>query len=437
MLAATQVSAQNNITSSPYSLFGIGDPLEFNNTMGLSMGDVKYATSRPFYLNSANPASYSSLKATTFSLGAMVNRTRTFNQSSSQDNDNGTLRYFGIGIPINKKIGMSLGSKPFTSFGYGIQQDEVSDTHSGAYTRYQGEGGMSIAYAGLGYEIYSDSVHRLSLGANANYYFGNKEQSTINNLETVPGALSSAFVNSYITGDFAFDLGMLYSLDLQNLTGGDGPIESTLTFGGTYALANHLKTKFESFAGSYYYNTQRDFVYSDTLSYAKDTSSIYLPTRYGLGVNYQLYNRTTKDLLILEANYEYFGWSDLKLNGVSSGLSNSTQVSFGMQFVPDASKSRGFFEILRYRIGGKYKTTRINLGGTPVDDYSVSMGVGIPLVKSKSIYPSSSTIDIGVAVGNRGTENNGLIREQYTNIYVGLSFSPNFWDKWFEKRKIN
>ena len=34
--------AQNNITSSPYSLYGIGDPLSLNNTMGFAMGDVKY-----------------------------------------------------------------------------------------------------------------------------------------------------------------------------------------------------------------------------------------------------------------------------------------------------------------------------------------------------------------------------------------------------------
>jgi hypothetical protein len=65
------------------------------------------------------------------------------------------------------------------------------------------------------------------------------------------------------------------------------------------------------------------------------------------------------------------------------------------------------------------------------------MGIGIPLVRSKSIYPSASTFDFGLTVGNRGTVEGGLIREQYTNSYVGLSFSPNYWDRWFKKRKIN
>ena len=148
------MKAQNNITSSPYSLFGIGDPLEINNTMGLSMGDVKYAMDRPFYLNTANPASYASLKAATFSVGAMLNRTRTFNETSSQDNDNGTLRYFGLGIPLNKKMGMSLGAKPFTSLGYGIQVDSPNQSQGSMFSRYEGQGGMSIIHAGLGYEVF-------------------------------------------------------------------------------------------------------------------------------------------------------------------------------------------------------------------------------------------------------------------------------------------
>ena len=37
----------------------------------------------------------------------------------------------------------------------------------------------------------------------------------------------------------------------------------------------------------------------------------------------------------------------------------------------------------------------------------------------------------------RGTLDYGLLRESYTNIYIGLSFSPSYWDRWFKTRKIN
>lgn len=401
------------------------------------MGDVKYAMARPFYLNTANPASYSRLNAATFSLGAMLNRTRTFNQVTSQDNDNGSLRYFGLGIPLTKKLGISIGAKPFTTFGYGIQLDSPNQTQGGMYTRYEGQGGLSIAHGGVGYELVSDSIQRFSLGVNANYYFGNKEQTTINNVESIPGALNAAFLDSYVTGDFAFDFGFLYTLNLNNVFNTSGNVESKMTIGGTYALSNHLKTKFESFAGSFFYNSARLFVITDTLRFSQDTTSIYLPDRYGLGVNFEFYNKQSKNLFIVEADYEYYGWSNLEINGVNPELQNSEQYSIGLQFIPNAASNKDFFKIMRYRAGGKYKSTRISLSGTPIIDYSASMGFGIPLVRSKSIYPSSSTIDFGVTVGNRGTVDGGLIREQYTNIYIGLSFSPNYWDRWFKKRKIN
>lgn len=415
----------------------MGDPLELNNTQGLSMGDVKYAMARPFYLNHANPASYASLNAATFSVGAMLNRTRTYNQVTSQDNDNGALRYFGLGIPITKRLGISLGAKPFTSFGYGIQINSPDQSQGAIYTRYEGTGGTNIIYGGLGYKLIADSVSKLSLGINANYYFGNKEQLALNNLESISGALNSAFIDNYVTGDFAFDLGLMYTVNLNRLFNTTGTRESKMTLGGTYAMANHLKTTFESFAGSYYYNSARVIVITDTLRYSQDTSSIYLPTRYGAGVNFEFFHRESKNLFIVEADYEYYGWSNLELNGVNEGLDDSHQFSAGLQFVPNAAVNRDFFKILRYRMGLKYKTTRINLSGDPIVDYSASLGFGIPLVRSKSIYPASSTVDFGVTVGNRGEVGEGLIREQYTNIYIGLSFSPNYWDRWFKKRKIN
>jgi len=429
-------NAQNNITSSPYSLFGIGDPLSINNTMGLSMGDVKYAMDRPFYLNTANPASYASLKAATFSVGAMLNRTRTFNSETSQDNDNGSLRYFGLGIPLTKKLGISLGAKPFTSLGYGIQINSTNAVGD-YFTRYEGQGGMNIIHGGIGFKVLKDSVQSVSIGTNANFYFGNNRQTTLNNLEQIPGALNTLFQESYVTNDFGFDIGLLYSLRLNKLLNKSETYESTLTLGGSYSLPTHLKTRFESFSGAFYYSGSRLFVITDTLSYSLDTTSVYLPKRYGLGVNYELFNRHTKNLWIIELDYEFNEWNSLKVNGANTGLENSTQYSFGMQFIPDANGIRDFFKLLSYRVGFNYKDTRINVLGTQVTDMSVTAGFGIPLVKSKSIFPSSSTIDFGVTVGNRGSTSNGLIREQYTNVYIGLSFSPNYWDRWFKKRKIN
>lgn len=404
--------------------------------MGFSMGDVKNSLNRPFYLNSANPASYSYLRAATFSLGAMLSRTRTFNSETSQDNDNGTLRYFGLGVPLTPKLSFAIGARPFTSLGYGINIESDITYPSELTTRYEGEGGMNIAYGGLGYKIVNDSNHSLSLGVNANLYFGNENQLALNILDNTTGALNSMYKSTYVTSDFGFDVGVIYELYLNEIFNSDGHINNTLTLGGTYTIPTHLDTKFEYFQGSYF-NNGAVAVITDTLNFRRDTTSIYLPQRLGLGATYTMHNRHSNAYLIISADYDQTNWSELLINGEEQSLENSQNFGLGLQFIPDAEGRRAFFSILRYRFGVNYGLTRINILDNHLVNYSVTAGFGIPLVKSKSIYPASSTIDFGIKVGSRGTEGNGLIREQYTNIYIGLSFSPNYWDRWFKKRRIN
>lgn len=437
MFFVSDISAQNNITSSPYSLYGIGDPLSLNNTRGLSMGDLKYAIAAPFYLNSANPASYGMLKAPTFSVAAMLSRTRTFNSETSQDNDNGTLRYFGLGIPLNKKVGMAIGAKPFTSLGYGIQINSAMEYPSNLVTRYEGQGGMNIIYGGLGYTIISDSLSTLSVGANANFYLGNKKQSAFNFLDNNTGALNSMFTSESLTTDFGFDIGLQYQMNVSHLFHANNPTEQKLTIGGTYSLPTDLKTQFENFSGAFYSTGTGAIVITDTLSYQRDTSSIFMPQHYGVGITYDIYNRHSKAHWVIGLEYETFNWSALEVNNQTTSLKDSKQYSFGLEFTPKSSELRSLFKMMSYRVGAKYKDTRIDIANNQLTDMSLSAGFGIPLVRSKSMYSRSSTVDFGFEVGSRGTTENSLIREQYTNIYIGLSFAPNFWDRWFTKRKIN
>ena len=84
-----------------------------------------------------------------------------------------------------------------------------------------------------------------------------------------------------------------------------------------------------------------------------------------------------------------------------------------------------------YRAGYRLTNTRLNVNSQSVTEYAITAGLGVPLMKSKT----SSTINIGMEFGNRGTKENGLIKESFTNFYLGISFNPMNKQRWFKPSK--
>jgi hypothetical protein len=71
---------------------------------------------------------------------------------------------------------------------------------------------------------------------------------------------------------------------------------------------------------------------------------------------------------------------------------------------------------------------------TDLTSYGMSFGVGFPLTMIKN---SNTNINFGANLGNLGTTENGLIKEKYLGIFVGLSITPGNGDLWFLKRKYD
>ena len=428
---------QNNLTSSPYSIFGLGDPFSINTTYGMSMGDTKYAHLQPAYLNPANPASYSGLRAVSFEVAGVMNRTYSFSENGDQTNDNGGLRYFGLGIPITNRIGIAIGAMPFTATGYRITSTTELEYPGNVQTVFRGDGGTSIVYGGLGYTIHQDSIQRFSVGANANLYIGNTETEALNVLDDNAGGLNAITFSKWRSTDFVFDLGLLYTRDVTGIIGKkNSAVRKNITLGANYAIPTKLKTEFTDMDGSFLFSNGLPRLI-DTLYYNVDTNQIFLPQRFGIGMVFEFYNINTKRFLKLAFDYEQFNWSELLIRGESQNLNNSQQLSFGMEFIPDKEDFRKILSVMRYRVGARTKNTRINVNGYDIGEYGVTFGFGIPLIRSRSTFTDASTLDFGMDFAVRGTENNSLIREQITTINIGLSLAPSFWDRWFKRRKID
>ena len=122
-------------------------------------------------------------------------------------------------------------------------------------------------------------------------------------------------------------------------------------------------------------------------------------------------------------------------------LSNSSQMSLGVRYRPSKVFSqKSFFERTQYRLGFRYNETPLKYNGTALNEFGMSFGLGLPITRSsysQSNYTSVTTFHVGVEYGSRGTTDNNLIKENFTNIFIGISIMPSRSDRWFRKRKIN
>jgi hypothetical protein len=88
---------------------------------------------------------------------------------------------------------------------------------------------------------------------------------------------------------------------------------------------------------------------------------------------------------------------------------------------------RAFFQHSYYRIGLRNEKLAYSVNGKSVVENALSAGIGLPLKKT------TSTINIGLELGQRGDLNNGQMRERFVLLNVGFMLS----DTWFQRRKID
>jgi hypothetical protein len=94
------------------------------------------------------------------------------------------------------------------------------------------------------------------------------------------------------------------------------------------------------------------------------------------------------------------------------------------KFVPDYISFDNLLLRGTYRIGIEWMQTPYYLNQTSINDIGLTLGTSIP-VSQLSLF------NVAFKAGQRGTLDNGLIRENYVNFTIGLSLNDN---SWFYKR---
>ncbi len=423
-------SGQANSVS-PYSAVGVGNINPGSYARGWGLGGATIGLKDRTNLNISNPASYSNLALTTFDLGFFISviEQEQLDPAINLSNGTGGLMYFSIGIPFSEKWGGAIGIRPYSLKGYNITSNRFGPDSIPIQDVFTGNGGLSQLYLGTSYTLFDG----LSLGVNANFLFGRVDDivSTVwNGAQNTP--LDSRTENLVSVSGYNFDLGLQYIFDWNE--------KYEIGLGATLSNSSSLNAQYNKY--SYTYETSTAGVENPIDTLAQDEgveSKIMLPINLGGGLSLgrksdQLYNYAWA----LSMQYTYTEGSAFVNYNDARPLDNGYRISGGAYITPRFTfdrlkRSKNYLNIIEYRIGGFYEQSTLVVGGTPIPEYGMTFGLGLPF-KTRSKAPGEekyNVLNTGVVFSRRGTLDNGLIRESYINIFVGISLG----DKWFIKYK--
>ncbi|OYQ47202.1 hypothetical protein [Flavobacterium aurantiibacter] len=401
------VAHAQNGTPSIYSFYGIGEVTFRGSVENRSMGGVAVFTDS-IHINLQNPASYGSLKVTSFSVAATNNKTRFVTNSVNDNAGRTSIDYLAFAIPISKKFGAGIGVLPYSSVGYKLQT-LASGTNTNN-RRYEGSGGLNRVFFSLAYNF----SENLSFGTDLQYNFGQIETSTLATIEGVQ--FGSREVSLSALSGFTFNTGFMY----RRKVGKKNTLYSSITYTpGTSINLNNSRSIATVLIGA---NTEN--IQSETEVIVPD-SKLKMPQRitFGAGFGEERHWLIGAELALTSNNGFANRFDDIQ----NVNYENGTKISFGGYFIPKYTAFNGYFNRVTYRAGARFEQSGLVVNGKNIEDKAVTFGLGLPL------RGTFSNINLGCELGKRGTKAAGLVEERYTNISISLSLN----DRWFVKRKYD
>ncbi len=422
--------------NSPYSRYGLGNLQSTNFAPLSSMGGLYSTYNSVYHINTANPASYSSLTWASFEVGAFG---RFANLQTSDDNlrsraESGSLSYLALGFPVFNPLnritqkkdypfdwGMSFGLIPYSSIGYSIEREVIDPDFGQATYNNQGSGQLYKLYYGNGLKI-----NGLSVGFNVAYLFGKIEDQKTIVFDELTYALADQLTDQNNTKGFLFDLGLQYEKRI-----GAPPAEDeddyrpTLTLGATFtpgigattiARKSYVRQNFVS--GS---------LFSDTIvGIDGEKDKMNMPSIFSFGISYKAIS-DKKMQWMLGLNYEGASWNNFSSPNHLDDLAFASKMGIGMEIIPEVRSYNSYVKRIAYRLGAFYNKDPRVIGTTQLTNYGITFGFGLPIR-----VPGNKTSHINLAfeLGKLGTKD--IIEENYLRATVGFTLNDK---SWFYKRK--
>jgi hypothetical protein len=436
-----QGSSGQNLVSSPYSNYGVG---EWTQTNFLQAGTAQHTYSGYYSFSSYNPATLGNVRYTTLDFAGSYRRGATISGNERYDFDGGGLEYISLALPVwktakRKLIGFdsvhnqkkwkftpygassALVLKPMTSVGYSyfLENNGVLKTR----TSHIGSGGLSVLQWQTGFRL-SNSVQ---LGYSAGYVFGTTKD---NALFSVVDSLQLGVVEdaqSLVLRGMQQQVGLMFQFKIDSTYHKFGA--SYEWFSNSFATRNRLTRSLEVTSAGY-------TSVLDTILNEKDVKKAFtLPGSIGLGYSFQ-YRRAWQ----LNLDWRKQMWSNYSAYFDNNGkYVDRTDYSVGLIINPmdvkGGTEKRMKMPVrLGYSLGQSQLQFLQNSQTFGLQEHRYMVGFGIPMLRR---YFDNSVITnilhVNVQYLERKSTGGNFPKEQYISVGLGLQLG----DIWFAQRKYD
>jgi Long-chain fatty acid transport protein len=399
---AMVVAQSEGLTSSPYSLYGLGvinqTSIGKTNSMGYSGIGLKSTTD----INNLNPSNYSLTPKNSFFYDIGV--VGEFNSYSNKgDNESKTTLNFSnlaFAFRIADRLGVGVTLVPYSDVGYTLLGlvSNIEGSNETFESNVAGLGGLNDLSFNLGYGI----TDNLRVGGRASLLFGNIE-------ETETFAISNSYFELNETTNYS---GLRLGLGMQ------WDIFDKLTFGSTVQLPVNLKGNLTRSV----YKTLDGSSITVEDEEADNVSDFKLPLELGFGFSTKI-----REFLILTADYKRNLWDATNQSESIGTYMDQDIYAFGLEFQRDPNGFK-YGQRIRYRAGFNYDNGYLAINDNKIDGYTITAGIGLPVG-----FATNSVINLSYAYGSKGQIQNILVKENYHTLTLNLSLE----DLWFRKRVID
>jgi hypothetical protein len=396
----TMASFSQSISSSPYSLYGLGSLYESDFGLIPAIGSSGMALPSDRFINNLNPASLAFMYNNhfLFDVGGKSILTSYEDDSKKESRNNFQFSHIAFAFPITAKSAFSMALKPYSSSTFKISNLSlpIQDSQESYTLDVTGSGGLNDFDVSYGYRVNK----KLALGISTSFLFGN---TTDDRNYTIANSVTNIFKKTYYSG-------------VRPVLGAQFIVDSTFTLGMKFKSPTRIRASKEQTVSSV--NNSGTIVVESELQ--SDTDDYYMPLEIGVGLS-----KVFKNNLNLTFDYEKGLWNNTNQSELYGTFVNQDKFALGFSF-KKLKSYRSYFDRIRYAAGLNYDTGYLEIDNQKFDNKSISVGLSLP------IDNTFSALNVTYSYGQKGRISNSLIKENYHKLSLNLCLDG----VWFVKRKI-